>query len=597
MRVGVQSLHRVGSTLLARYTHHRAPRAGTRVVWECRRYTASVPTTATAVATTSSVATDEYVRRVLTSAVYDVCLETPLQPAVQLSAALNATVLLKREDMQPVFSFKLRGAYNKIRSLNPSQLEKGVVTCSAGNHAQGVAFSANQLDISATIVMPKMTPKIKIDAVRAFGGPLVEVLLHGNNFDDAAQEAMRLVESRGLTMIHPFDDKDVIAGQGTIGMEIIKATSGRSLDAIFCCCGGGGLLAGVAAYVKRVRPEVLVIGVEADDAAGMTTSLNAGKVVSLDHVGLFADGAAVKTTGKETFRLAHELVDGMVTVTTDEICQAIQDGFNATRTIMEPAGGLAIAGVNKVLRGGDFAWARDPAALAALTTTTSDNLATERKSVVAITSGANMDFTRLRFIAERADASETLLAVEIPERPGAFRSLYSTIYPRNVTEFSYRYGGVKSGSASIIISFQATGRNDLADVTSALADKGFVVTDMGDNELCKSHIRYLAGGRAPSAGNERLFRFEFPEQPGALNIFLESLDKGFNVSLFHYRNHGDDFGRVLVGIQPKLENRGGRPAVVKVAQPDSPDPFEAFLDNLGYSYIEETANSARDRFL
>eukprot|EP00038_Savillea_parva_P032020 m.92967 g.92967 ORF g.92967 m.92967 type:complete len:605 (-) comp9982_c0_seq1:269-2083(-) len=576
----------------------------------------------TTTTTSTSVMADDYVRRILLSSVYDVCRETQLQPAPALSASLGADIFLKREDLQPVFSFKLRGAYNLIRSLSPERLAKGVVTCSAGNHAQGVAYSAYKLGIDATIVMPSMTPAIKVAAVRTFGGPRTTVLLHGENFDEAAAEARRLVETKGMTMIHPFDDPAVIAGQGTIGMEVVKATAGGSLDAIFCCCGGGGMLAGVAAYVKRVRPETLVIGVEADDAASMTASLIEGKVVELDSVGLFADGAAVRVTGNETFRVANDLADAMITVTTDEICQAIQDGFNATRTVMEPAGILAVAGMKKVLKGGEFAWARDPEAVAEFVAKASavqaaggsnnsptinstpasmsmDSASTphaKRPTVVAVTSGANMDFTRLRFISERADASESLLAVEIPERPGAFRSLYSVIFPRNVTEFSYRYAD-NGGAASIIISFRVLGPGDLEHVTSELEKKGFGVWDMGSNELCKSHVRYLAGGRSPTAGTERLFRFEFPEKPGALNKFLESLDKGFNVSLFHYRNHGDDFGRVLVGIQPEVVKKQGRPSVVKVQPRDARDPFEDFLANLGYHYVEETNNPARARFL
>ena len=504
-----------------------------------------------------------YLSRVLNARVYDVCHETPLQYAPHMSRALGAEVYLKREDQQPVFSFKLRGAYNKIRGLTSEQLARGVVACSAGNHAQGVAYSAARLNVQATIVMPVMTPAIKVDAVRAFGGPTVTVKLHGANYDEAAAEAGRLVEEEGYTLVHPFDDPEVIAGQGTIGMEILKATTGRPLDAIFVCCGGGGMLAGVAAYVKRVRPDVKVFGVEADDAAGMTESLKAGRVVTLPSVGLFADGAAVKTIGSETFRVCSELVDGMVTVSTDEICQAIKETFNDTRSVLEPAGALGVAGAKK--------WIRDAGAAGS--------------HVVAITSGANVDFTRLRFVSERADASETLLAVEIPEIPGAFRKLYSHIYPRNVTEFSYRFHNGE-GNANIIISFQArTGsvkQDDAEIVKSALAEAGYGVADLNGNEMAKAHVRHLAGGRSSAVTDERLVRFEFPEAPGALNNFLTKLDVGFNVSLFHYRNHGDDFGRVLVGLQvPKEEN----------------ESFDAFLENLGYAYEDETGNECRGRFL
>lgn len=467
--------------------------------------------------------------------------------------------MLKREDTQPVFSFKIRGAYNKMAHLNAEQLESGVVACSAGNHAQGVALSARMLGCRAVIVMPLATPSIKVNSVRLHGGPMVEVRLFGNNYDEAAGEATRLSEEEGMAFVHPFDDPLVIAGQGTIGAEILKSCVNRQLDAIFVCCGGGGMLAGIAAYVKRVRPSVRIIGVEAADAAGMTASLKAGKLVTLDKVGLFADGAAVKRVGEETFRVCHELVDDMITVSTDEICSAIKASYNDARVVLEPAGALAVAGMRQYVNEHEI----------------------QGQTMVAITSGANMDFDRLRFVAERADSSERTLAVTIPEKPGAFRHLYSLIWPRNVTEFSYRYES--DGDAHILISFQPVLNieNDFDGVLHELSANGFEYMDLTDNELAKVHVRHLAGGRS-AVQNERLFRFDFPESPGALQRFLSSLDMTWNVSLFHYRNHGDDFGRVLVGIQ--------------VADPDD-QKLGAFLSNLGYRYREETENPVYQAFL
>ena len=443
--------------------------------------------------------------------------------------------------------------------LTKSQLDKGVVACSAGNHAQGVALSARKLDCNAVIVMPLATPSIKVNSVRMHGGPTVEVRLFGNNYDEAAAEAKRLQKEEGMTMIHPFDDPLVIAGQGTIGMEILKECVSRPLDAIFVCCGGGGMLAGIAAYVKRVRPEVKVIGVEAADAAGMTASIREGRQVTLDSVGLFADGAAVKTIGSETFRVCNKLVDGMITVSTDQICNAIKLSYNDARVVLEPAGALAVAGLKKYVQEHGITG----------------------QSFVAITSGANMDFDRLRFVAERADESERILAVTIPEKPGAFRQLYSMIWPRNVTEFSYRFN--TENEAHIFISFQPVMSvgNDFEGVREKLTSNGFENVDITNNDLAKTHIRHLAGGRSV-VPNERLFRFHFPESPGALQRFLLSLDFHWNVSLFHYRNHGDDFGRVLVGLQvnEKCDKN-----------------LNEFLSNLGYQYTEETGNSAYELFL
>ena len=505
---------------------------------------------------------NNYLGKILNARVYDVANETPLQPAPLLSAQLGNNVLLKREDLQPVFSFKIRGAYNKIAQLSREQLAAGVVACSAGNHAQGVAMSAMHLGIDAVIVMPKGTPSIKVEGVKKFKG---NVVLHGDNYDEAQAEAMRLVEVEGRTLIHPFDDPLVIAGQGTIGAEILKQTTGKPLHAVFVCCGGGGMLAGIAAYIKRVRPNVMVIGVEADDAAGMTTSLRNGKQTTLDTVGLFADGAAVRTIGQETFRICNELVDDMVTVTTDEICQAIKTGFMETRCVLEPAGALAIAGMKR--------WVS--------TTNVRD------QTFVGIASGANMDFDRLRFVSERADSSETMLSVLIPEMPGAFRKLISHIEPRNVTEFSYRLGNAES--AAIYLSYQAKGESsekrsaDQAGVLRALNAAGFEASDLRDNELAKAHLRHLGGGRVTVPG-ERLIRFEFPERPGALSHFLDSLNEtGWNVSLFQYRNHGADIGRVLAGLQVPPETSEGR--------------LTEFLDRVGYEYVLEDENECRKHFL
>ena len=443
--------------------------------------------------------------------------------------------------------------------LSREERDRGVVACSAGNHAQGVALSARKLGCQATIVMPLATPAIKVNAVRTHGGPTVDVRLFGNNYDEAATEAKRLEEVEGMAMIHPFDDPYVIAGQGTIGMEVLKECVSGPLDAIFFCCGGGGMLAGIAAYVKRVRPNVKVIGVEAADAAGMTSSLEEGRVVTLPTVGLFADGAAVKTIGSETFRICNKLVDEMVTVSTDQICDAIKLSYNDARVVLEPAGALGVAGMKKYVE---------------------ENQITG-KTLVAITSGANMDFDRLRFVSERADGSERSLAVTIPETAGSFRALYNLIWPRNVTEFSYRFES--EAKANIFISFQPlmNVKNDFQSTLDVLEKNEFRCQDLSDNEVAKTHIRHMAGGRSV-VPHERLFRFNFPESPGALQRFLLSLDMTWNVSLFHYRNHGHDFGRVLVGIQVPEE---------------SGENLQNFLSSLGYQYVEESDNPAYQTFL
>lgn len=532
----------------------------------------------------SRAVASQYLVKILNSEVYDVAIETQCQRAVSLSSLLQNNVYLKREDTQPVFSFKIRGAYNKIAKVNKDKNIKGVVTCSAGNHAQGVALSASKLGMNATIVMPIATPQIKVDAVRRFGGPTVIVKLHGQNYDEAAAEAKRLAISEDLTMIHPFDDPEVIAGQGTIGMEILKTLSGQNIDVVFACVGGGGLLSGISTYIKALRPDIRIIGVEAEDAAGMTESLKAGNVVTLPQVGLFADGAAVRTVGSETFRVCEQLVDEMITVKTDEICAAIKMGFNDTRCVFEPAGALAIAGMVKYARENEC----------------------KDKTFVAISSGANIDFDRLRFVSERADSNETLMSVTIGEKAGSFRTLYSLIHPRNVTEFSYRHNG--SAFANVFVSYQALkGKNVAEDKTSVydlLSDQGYIVTDLSENEMAKAHARHLSGGRAmginPNTGigcpdfdakEELVYRFEFPESPGALDKFLHTVTTcnqqsgcatSWSISLFHYRNYGHDFGRVLVGL---------------LVKPEEMPAFEIFLEKLGYTYYNETQNSAYLQFL
>lgn len=495
------------------------------------------------------------------SKVYDLAIETPLQPAPVLSTRLNNRILFKREDLQPVFSFKIRGAYNKIASLSSQDKEQGIVCCSAGNHAQGVALSANQLKIDAKIVMPTATPAIKVRSVRQHGGKYVSVILHGKNYDEAAAESKRLQKEENRTMILPFDDPLVIAGQGTIGMEILQQTTGETLDAIFVCCGGGGMLAGVAAWVKQFRPSVKVIGVEASDAAGMTESLKAGQVVELDQVGLFADGAAVRRVGDETFRLCKDHVDEMVTVNTDEICAAIKAGFNDTRIILEPAGALAIAGVRKYI----------------------NQTGVTGSTFVATLSGANTDFDRLRFVSERADESETLISVVIDETPGAFNRLYDTLDQARVvvTEFSYRFSDTER--ASIFLSFQAHSPERKGDALQSLRDQQYDVMDLTSNELAKTHSRYLAGGKSPMVGEEVVYRFEFLDRPDALRELLHRIHAEWNISLFHYRNYGADIGRVLVGFQvpPADRNR-----------------FETeFLPNVGMTWFDETENPTYGEFL
>lgn len=499
---------------------------------------------------------------ILTSRVYDVIEETPLHHAVNLSNRLESRVLLKREDLLPVFSFKLRGAYNKMAHLDSEQRWKGVIACSAGNHAQGVAFSARKLKIPATIVMPCGTPAIKHLNVARLGG---SVVLHGNDFDGAKEEAHRLEKQHGLTNIPPFDDPYVIAGQGTIGMELLRQANLDKLEAVFCGVGGGGLIAGIGVYLKRIAPQVKVIGVEAYDANAMLQSLDEGQRVFLKEVGLFADGAAVKSVGEETFRVARDVIDEVIQVSTDEICAAIKDAFEDTRSVVEPAGALSLAGLKKYI---------------------SQNPSPDTKrELIAITSGANMDFDRLRFVAERAalgERKEALLSVNIPEKPGAFAKLVEIILPHAVTAFNYRYAREDSADVLMGISLSAvTGREDLAKIIEELEKGGMDARDLSDDELAKRHVRFLVGGRC-DVTDERLFMFEFPERPGALARFLTTLRPNQNISLFHYRNYGGDVGKVLAGIQ---------------CPPSEKDDLEAFLRDLGYPFSEHTDSPTYKTFL
>jgi threonine dehydratase len=502
---------------------------------------------------------ENYLERILKAKVYDVAVETALDAAPRLSRRLNNRVFFKREDLQPVFSFKIRGAYNKIAQLSPINAARGVICASAGNHAQGVALAARTRGIPALVVMPLTTPDIKVRAVADFGA---EIVLHGDDYDQAYEHALVLARDRGLVFVHPFDDPDVIAGQGTIAMEILRQQHGDEIDAIFVPVGGGGLIAGIAAYAKALYPRIKIIGVEPEDSAGMYESLRAGKRVTLDRVGTFADGVAVRRVGEETFRLAREYVDDIVLVTTDQICAAIQDIFEDTRSIAEPAGALAVAGIKKYV-------ARENCT---------------GRLFIAINGGANMNFDRLRYVAERADIGaqrELLLAVEIPEEPGSFLKFCELLGRRSVTEFNYRYGDVRAAQVFVGLGL-AQGRPERDSLIKTIADEGFAVHDMTDNEMAKLHVRYMVGGQARGLTNERLYRFEFPERPGALLKFLRAIGSGWNISLFHYRNHGSDYGRVLAGIQ-----------VPEATHKD----FCLHLNDLQYAYTEETDNPAYKIFL
>jgi threonine dehydratase len=506
----------------------------------------------------------DYLEKVLNAQLYDVAIETPLDLAGNLSARVGNRILLKREDLQPVFSFKLRGAYNKIASLSAEKLKRGVICASAGNHAQGVALSAAKVGCRAVIVMPTSTPGIKVDAVKRRGG---EVVLFGDSYDEAYAHALELEKSEKLTFVHPFDDPEVIAGQGTIAMEILRQHSRHNgpIHAIFCCVGGGGLIAGVAAYIKRLRPEIRIIGVEAKDADAMAQSLAKGHRVRLDQVGLFADGAAVKFVGEETFRLCKEYVDEMILVDTDAICAAIKDVFEDTRSILEPAGALAVAGAKEYVRQHKL----------------------KDKNLVAIASGANMNFDRLRFVAERAEFGEqreAVFAVTLPEKPGAYKKFLGLIGKRNVTEFNYRYH--TASEAHVFVGVQVVDRKESLKLVDSLQKHGYPTLDLTDDEMAKNHIRHMVGGHAPQVCDkgmhELLYRFEFPERPGALMNFLTQMSAGWNISLFHYRNHGADYGRVLVGMQ---------------VPPGEMGQFREFLTNLGYAHWDESGNPAYKLFL
>jgi len=499
----------------------------------------------------------DYLQKILTARVYDVAIETALDVAHNLSARLNNQVLLKREDTQPVFSFKLRGAYNKMAHLSAAQLKRGVICASAGNHAQGVALAARRMGCKAMIVMPVTTPQLKVDAVRSHGG---DVVLFGDSYSDAYLHALELQKQHGLTFVHPFDDPDVIAGQGTIAMEILRQHQ-APIDAIFVAIGGGGLISGVAAYIKSVRPEIKVIGVQTNDSDAMLRSVKAGKRVQLHDVGLFADGTAVKLVGEETFRLARELVDEYIVVDTDAACAAIKDVFQDTRSILEPSGALGVAAIKQYV----------------------DTHHCKGKTFIAITCGANMNFDRLRFVAERAEVGEereALFAVTIPEERGSFRRFCELIGPRAVTEFNYRISDAKQ--AHVFVGLSTANRTEPAKLAKHFTRHGFDTLNLTDDELAKEHLRHMVGGRSALAHDERLYRFVFPERPGALMRFLSSMHPDWNISLFHYRNQGADYGRILVGIQvPRADGQG----------------FRDFIANLAYPCEDETDNPVYRLFL
>lgn len=500
---------------------------------------------------------EQYLKKILTSRVYDIARETPLEFAPLLSERTDNRIWLKREDEQPVFSFKIRGAYNKMAGLSKATLKKGVIASSAGNHAQGVALAARKLGCKATIVMPRTTPEIKIRSVKGFGG---KVVLSGDNYDAAQEHAHSIAEEKGYTFIHPYDDADVIAGQGTIGFEILKQFAGEP-DAVFVPVGGGGLIAGIAAYIKQLQPQVKIIGVEPEDADAMYQSVKSGKRIKLEQVGIFADGVAVRQVGKLTLPLVQQYVDDIVVVSNDEICAAIKDIFEDRRSVLEPAGALAYAGVKAYAEKNRW----------------------KDRNLVAIASGANVNFDRLRHVSERAEIGErreVVLAVTIPEKPGSFRKFCSLVGKHGITEFNYRYAD--ASEAHVFVGMQIGNSKDAKKVISNLKKNGYGVLDMTDNEMAKLHIRHLVGGRASGADNEIIYRFEFPERPGALLNFLNTIGNRWNISLFHYRNHGADFGRVLVGMQVPVEDKKA---------------FQEFLDQLGYAYRNETDNPAYKLFL
>ncbi len=508
------------------------------------------------------IMTIDYLQKILTARVYDVAIESPLELAPTLSERMGNRIYFKREDMQSVFSFKLRGAYNKMANLPPAQMKRGVICASAGNHAQGVALSAARLGCRAVIVMPTTTPPVKIDAVKARGG---EVVLFGDSYSDAYQHALTLEKKHKLTFVHPFDDPDVIAGQGTIAMEILRQHSGP-IHAIFAAIGGGGLISGVAAYIKAVRPEIRIIGVQSTDSDAMARSVKAGRRVALADVGLFCDGTAVKLVGEETFRLTKKYVDEIIVVDTDAVCAAIKDVFQDTRSILEPSGALAVAGAKEYIERSRLT--KKPI---------------HDQTLVTIACGANMNFDRLRFVAERAEvgeAREAVFAVTIPEERGSFKRFCELIGPRNVTEFIYRINDEKE--AHVFVGVQIANRDESRKITKNFEKHDFKTLDLTHDELAKQHIRHLVGGKSPLAHDELLYRFEFPERPGALMRFLDSMAPNWNISLFHYRSQGSDVGRILVGLQvPKKEMKA----------------FRAFLDTLGYRHWDESENPAYKLFL
>ncbi|MGQ9424954.1 threonine ammonia-lyase, biosynthetic [Gilvimarinus sp. F26214L] len=499
-----------------------------------------------------------YFTRILDARIYDLAVETPLDAAPLLSHRLSNDVLLKREDLQPVFSFKIRGAYNKLLQLSEEERRAGVVAASAGNHAQGLALAARHLGVAAVIVMPRTTPQIKVDGVRRHGGKVVQV---GDTYDEAFAHSQKLVTQKGLTYIHPFDDPDVIAGQGTVAVEVLKQCTGP-IHAVFIPVGGGGLCAGMAAYIKHIRPETKVIAVEADDSACLKLAMEKKRRAVLPEVGLFADGVAVAQIGKETFTVLRETVDQVITANSDEMCAAIKDIFEDTRSIAEPAGALALAGMKKYV----------------------EESGCTGETLVAVVSGANTNFDRLRYISERTEVGEkreAILAVTLPERPGAYKKFCRDLGKRNITEFNYRYADKRA--ALVFVGVQVTHNHlDREELVGSLQKKGYSVEDLTDNEMAKLHIRYMVGGRAPDLENEVVYRFEFPERPGALLKFLTRLASGWNISMFHYRNHGAAYGRVLVGLQVPPGDRR------KISQ---------YMDELGYNYWEESDNPAYRLFL
>lgn len=507
--------------------------------------------------------TTDYLQKILTARVYDVAQETPLELARTLSQRVGNHIYLKREDMQSVFSFKLRGAYNKMAQLTPAQLERGVICASAGNHAQGVALSAAKLGCRAVIVMPTTTPTVKIEAVKSRGG---EVVLSGDSFTDAYNHALTLEKKLKLTFVHPFDDPYVIAGQGTIGMEILRQHP-DPIHAIFVAIGGGGLISGVAAYVKAVRPDTRIIGVQTTDSDAMARSIAAGRRVALPDVGLFSDGTAVKLVGEETFRITRELVDDIIIVDTDAVCTAIKDIFQDTRSIVEPSGALAVAGAKAYIE----------------RASRNSKMPIRNKVLITIASGANMNFDRLRFVVEMADvgeAREAVFAVTIPEQHGSFKRFCEAVGPRNVTEFNYRISDEQL--AHVFVGIQTSSAEEPARIARTFEENGFSTLDLTHDELAKAHIRHLVGGKSALAQNELLYRFEFPERPGALMCFLNNMHPDWNISLFHYRNQGSDVSRILVGLQVPEKNMA---------------TFHSFLANLGYRYWDESENPLYQLFL